>query len=184
VTAPSNSAPVISGLPATSVNAGAAYSFRPTASDANGDALTFSVANRPAWATFSTSTGQLSGTPTAAQAGAYSNIVISVTDGRASASLPAFSIAVTQTTSGTATLSWAGPTLNTDGSALTTLAGYRIHYGASADAMTQSIQIANPGLTTYVIENLAPGTYYFAVRAYTSNGAESDYSNVASKVVR
>jgi Putative Ig domain len=184
VNAPPNAAPVISGAPATSVNAGAAYSFRPTASDANGDSLAFSIANRPSWATFDTTTGQLSGTPAAAQVGAYSNIVISVSDGNASAALPAFSIAVTQVSVGAATLSWTPPTQNTDGSALTNLAGYRIYYGVSAGSLNQTIEIANPSVTTYVVENLSPGAYYFAVRAYTSSGGESVNSNVASKVVQ
>jgi hypothetical protein len=107
-----------------------------------------------------------------------------VSDGKAAASLPAFSIVVKQVSHGAATLSWTPPTQNTDGSALTNLAGYRIHYGTSASMLTHSIQIANPGLTSYVIENLSPGTYYFAVRAYTSSGAESDNSNIASKVVQ
>jgi hypothetical protein len=184
VKTPSNAAPVISGSPAKSVNAGAAYSFRPTASDANGDTLTFSIANKPSWATFSTSTGQLSGTPTSAQIGTYSYIVIRVSDGKATASLPAFSIAVNQVSNGAATLSWTPPTQNTDGSSLTDLAGYRILYGLSATALTQTIQIANPGMTMYMIENLSPGTYHFAVRAYTSNGAESDNSNIVSNVVQ
>ncbi len=90
--ASANRAPVISGSPATSVTAGSAWAFTPTASDADGDALTFSIGNKPAWATFSASTGTLSGTPTTA--GTYANVVISVSDGKASASLPAFSIAV------------------------------------------------------------------------------------------
>jgi hypothetical protein len=175
---------VISGAPATSVKQGASYSFRPTASDADGDTLAFSIANKPSWATFSASTGQLSGTPTAAQVGAYSNIVISVSDGKTKASLPAFAIAVTQISDGAVTLSWTSPTENTDGSALTNLAGYRILYGTSASELTQSIQIANPGLMTYVVEDLSPGTYYFAVRAYASNGGESDNSNVVSQVVQ
>jgi Putative Ig domain len=184
VNAQPNNAPTISGTPATSVNAGAAYSFRPTAADANSDPLTFSIANKPSWATFSTSTGQLSGTPTAANVGSYANIVISVSDGKASASLPAFAINVVQASIGSATISWTPPTQNTDGSALTNLAGYRIQYGPSATMLTQSVQVANPGLTTYVLENLAPGTYYVAVRAYTTSGAESVNSNVASKVVQ
>ena len=184
VTGTTNAAPVISGSPVQSINAGSAYAFRPTASDANGDVLAFSIANKPSWAAFSTTTGQLSGAPTAANVGTYSNIVITVSDGKASASLPAFSIAVTQASAGSATLSWTPPTQNTDGSTLTNLAGYRIHYGVSASTLTQSIQIANPGVTTYVIENLSPGTYYFAVRAYTSGGAESANSSIASKVVQ
>jgi Fibronectin type III domain len=98
--------------------------------------------------------------------------------------LPAFSIAVNQVSNGAATLSWTPPTQNTDGSSLTNLTGYRILYGLSATALTQTIQIANPGMTTHMIENLSPGTYYFAVRAYTSNGGESDNSNVVSNVVQ
>jgi hypothetical protein len=179
-----NTAPKISGTPATSVTAGSAYSFKPTASDADGDKLTFSISNKPSWASFNTSTGQLSGTPSASNAGTYSNIVISVSDGRASVSLPAFSIKVNAQSARNATLSWSAPTQNTDGSTLTNLAGYRIHYGTSANTLSETIQVSNPGLTTYVIENLSPGTYYFAVSAYTSSGTQSALSNVVSKAVQ
>jgi hypothetical protein len=184
VTNSTNRAPVISGTPARSVSAGSAYSFRPTASDPDGNTLTYSIANRPSWATFNTGTGQLSGTPTVSQVGTYSNITISVSDGRATTSLPAFAISVVDISSGGATLSWTPPTANTDGSSLTNLAGYRISYGTNASAMTQTIQLSNPGVTTYTIGNLSPGTYYFSVRAYTSNGTESASSNISSKVVQ
>lgn len=179
-----NRAPTISGTPTRTVNAGTAYTFRPTAADADGHALTFTITNRPAWASFNTTTGQLSGTPTSASAGVYSNIVIKVSDGKASVALAAFSITVTDDMVGAASLSWQPPTTNTDGSTLINLAGYRIVYGASATQLTQTIQVANAGMSAYVIENLAPGTYYFAVRAYTSKGLESADSNVLAKVVR
>ena len=181
-----NHAPTISGTPAASATVGSAYSFRPTASDVDGDPLGFSIQNRPSWATFSTSTGQLSGTPTAA--GTFGNIVISVSDGKASAALTAFTINVADAapppSTGSATLSWAPPTQNTDGSSLTDLAGYRIIYGQSPTSLTQLIQISNPGISTYVIDGLQPGTYYFAVRAYSSGGIESDTSNVATKTIQ
>src|SRR5947207_2492727 len=83
----------ISGQPPTSVNEGSAYSFTPTASDANGDALTFSISGKPAWANFSTASGMLSGTPAAADVGTYSGVLISVTDGKSTSSLPSFAIA-------------------------------------------------------------------------------------------
>lgn len=184
VSAPANRAPTISGAPQTQVNAGSAYSFRPTATDADGDALTFSIANRPVWASFNASTGQLSGTPTATQAGSYSNITISVSDGKTSTSLAPFAITVNQAVTTSATLSWTAPTQNTDGSSLTNLAGFRIYYGTSATALTQSVQIANPSVSTYIVEGLSPTTYYFAVRAYTSSGTESANSSIASKVVQ
>jgi len=179
-----NRAPTISGTAPTTVRAGVAYSFRPTAADADGDTLTYSITNKPTWASFSTSTGQLSGTPTSSSVGTYSNVVIKVSDGKASASLPAFSIAVSGSSIGAAQLSWMPPTQNTDGTALTNLAGYRIYYGTSSSTLTQMVQVSGTGLTSYMIENLSPATYYFAVRAYTSGGTESTNSNLVQKVVQ
>jgi len=183
VSAPANPPPTISGTPATSANAGTAYSFTPTAADPNGNALTFSIQNPPSWASFNTQSGNLSGTPGSADAGTYSNIIISVSDGTSTASLAAFSIIVTQVANGSATVTWTAPTQNTDGSALTNLAGFNIYYGTSASNLNQSVQIANPGLTTYALGNLAPGAWYFAVNAYTTAGAESALSSIASKTI-
>jgi putative Ig domain-containing protein len=183
VSAPATPPPTISGTPATSANAGTAYSFTPTASDPSGNALTFSIQNPPSWASFNTQSGNLSGTPGSGDAGTFSNIIISVSDGTSSASLAAFSIVVTQVANGSATVSWSAPTQNTDGSALTNLAGFNIYYGTSATTLNQSVQIANPGLTTYALGNLAPGTWYFAVNAYTTAGAESAISSIASKTI-
>ncbi len=178
-----NTPPTISGTPATSVAVGSPYLFLPKAADANGNPLTFSVSNKPVWATFSTSTGQLSGTPPAADVGNYPSIVISVSDGKATASLPAFTIAVTQVATGTATVHWTPPTQNTNGSSLSSLAGYKIYYGTNAGTLNQVIQLANPGLASYVLTNLSSATYYFAVTAYSSSGTESAKSSVVSKVV-
>ena len=89
-----NRPPVISGSPATSIVEGQSYSFIPTASDPDGDPLTFSVSNRPPWAAFNTATGRLSGTPGAGAVGDYPNIQIRVSDGLLQASLAAFSIDV------------------------------------------------------------------------------------------
>ena len=85
--------PRIAGTPATSAKAGTLYSFQPSAADFAGNTgtLTYSIVGRPSWATFSTTSGLLSGT---AVKGTYRGIVITVTDGCASASLPAFSIRV------------------------------------------------------------------------------------------
>ncbi|MBL3616595.1 MAG: right-handed parallel beta-helix repeat-containing protein [gamma proteobacterium endosymbiont of Lamellibrachia anaximandri] len=89
-----NQAPVINGSPASSVTEGSTYSFTPNASDADGDALIFSISNPPSWASFNTATGNLSGTPGAGTAGSYGNILIRVTDGTESASLAGFTIVV------------------------------------------------------------------------------------------
>jgi len=179
-----NRAPTISGTPATSVTAGQAYRFVPSAADADGDSLTFKVANKPAWATFNTATGELSGAPGSGYTGTYSNIQISVSDGQLTTSLPAFAVDVQQVSSGSATLSWQPPTQRTDGSPLADLTGYRILYGTSPGNYSNRVTLDNPGLTSYVVSNLSQGTWYFVMTAFDSSGAESDYSTVGSKTIQ
>jgi hypothetical protein len=178
-----NMPPTIAGRPFTAALANRTYSFTPATSDANGDVLTYSVANRPAWASFNSSKGQLRGTPTAADVGTYANVEISVTDGHTSVSLPAFSIVVTSVANGTATLTWMPPTQNEDGSPLTDLAGYKIHWGPASRDYLNTVTIQNPGITAYVVENLVPGKYFFAISSLNSLGTESVYSNEAVKTL-
>ncbi|RPI14980.1 MAG: hypothetical protein EHM60_05390 [Lysobacterales bacterium] len=178
-----NRAPTITGNPPTSATTGQPYSFRPSASDADGDPLTYSIANKPAWASFSTTNGQLTGTPSSTDVGTTSNVVISVSDGKASANLPAFSVAVLQATNGSVTLSWTPPTTNSDGTPLVDLAGYRIVYGQTSRQYSAVLDIPATSVTSAMIENLVPATWYFAVKAYTRTGVESDLSNEASKTI-
>ena len=177
----------IYGTPKTSVAVSWYYGFQSWATDNTGRAVTYSIKNKPAWATFDTKYGHLYGSPTASNVGTYSNIVISATDGLTWASLPAFSITVTgtATTTGTgaATVHWVPPTQNTNGSALTNLAGYYIKYGTSSTSMNSTIKITNVGLTSYQISGLAKGTYYFAVSAFNSSGATSSLSNKVTKTI-
>jgi hypothetical protein len=90
----------------------------------------------------------------------------------------------TVTTNGDAvTLNWTPPTENVDGSPLTNLAGYNIHYGTASGAYTQTISVSNAGIATYVVDDLTPGTYYFAVGAVNSQGTESPASSEVSATV-
>ncbi len=180
---PTNTAPRISGTPASSVTVGQPYSFTPTASDPDGQTLTFSIVNKPSWANFSTSTGRLSGTPAAADAAAYSGIVISVSDGSASASLSSFTLTVQQVQTGSATISWTPPTQNTNNSPLTDLKGYKIYYGTNSGNLNQVVDVPTAGVSSVVVENLAPGTWYFAVKSYNTSNVESALSNVTSKTI-
>ncbi|MEA3362656.1 MAG: putative Ig domain-containing protein [Thermodesulfobacteriota bacterium] len=90
----SNRPPVISGSPDASIMATTSYSFTPVASDPDGDDISFSIVNKPIWATFNSSTGELSGAPAESQLGTSSGIIISVNDSNSSASLPSFAIEV------------------------------------------------------------------------------------------
>jgi hypothetical protein len=181
--APGDKAPTISGHAPAAVNVGMAYSFTPTAADANNDKLWFSIRNMPSWAKFDTASGRLSGTPAAADAGTYANILISVLDGKESAVLPAFTIAVNQMSAGNVALDWIPSTANTDGSVLTNLAGYNVRYGTSPDKLTQVDKLANPGLTSYVVDNLSSGKWYFAISSYAADGTESSNSGVVSTTI-
>jgi len=86
--------------------------------------------------------------------------------------------------SGTATLTWTPVRTDVSGKALQDLAGYRIRYGTSAKAMYTIVTVKDPRQTTYVVKDLYPGQWYFAVSAYTTSGAESALSGVASKTVK
>lgn len=195
-----NTPPRISGTPAAAA-AGQAYSFQPSASDPNGLRLAFAIANKPAWASFNTATGVLSGTPTAANVGSYPNITITAYDGYQKAVLPAFAITVKTSTAGstppittppaggsattvTATLSWQPPTQTTGGGTLTNLAGYRIYYGTTATNLAHAITVANPGVTRYVVSGLVGATWYFQMTAYDSNGMESPPTSIESFVMQ
>jgi hypothetical protein len=277
--APPNNPPVINGTPVSTVFENTPYTFSPTASDPDGDALTFSISNNPGWAVFDSATGTLFGTPGFADAGYYEGIIISVTDGASTSAMPPFDIQVfdvnrppsivsfsvknafeqvpyslmlqatdpdgdsisfhvtnpppwtsfldngdgTATLSGTpqtsdigtytdiavslsdstitialpsfdlvvletsatATLSWIAPSGREDGTPLSMseLAGFRIYHGTTPSYLSMISDIVDPTSTLYVVEDLGPGTHYFAVTAYDMFGEESGFSTIVSKII-
>ncbi len=104
--------------------------------------------------------------------------------GTTSVALPAFSITVAAPAqSNNVTLSWDAPTENADGTALVDLKGYRVHYGPASRSYSNTIEVSNPGLTMYVVQNLSAGKYYFALTAYNGAGQESSFSPEVSTQV-
>jgi outer membrane biosynthesis protein TonB len=187
---PENQAPVISGNPSNSVDAGGSYSFTPNASDNDNDSLTFSVTNLPAWAQFNNRTGALSGSPSADDVGNYNNIVITVSDGTDEASLSAFRITVNavvaaepETETGSISLSWAAPRTRTDGSALSLsdIQGYCIYIGTTRNNLEMVADVNQGDRTSYVLDNLDLGDYYVAVTVYDQQNNMSSYSNIVLK---
>jgi hypothetical protein len=157
----------------------------PLARDDDGDALTFAVDNKPDWASFDPATGALTGIPGPADVGVTRQIGISVSDGMMSSELDQFSIRVEETLVelGSIVLSWIPPTENEDGSSLDDLAKYKIYYGTSPQDLDSVIRVRNPGINTYVIEQLTPGTYFIGLTAINADGVESDMSNLVEVVV-
>ncbi len=88
-----------------------------------------------------------------------------------------------QQSNGSATLSWTPPTENTDNTPLTDLAGFKIHYGTSSGNYSEVVDVNSAGVTSYVVENLGAGTWYFVVTAYNSLGIESAPSEEVSKTI-
>jgi hypothetical protein len=82
----------------------------------------------------------------------------------------------TTASSSSVTLGWVAPTENSNGTPITDLAGYKIHYGTASQEYTQVVSLANPSLSRYVVDSLTSGTYYFAITAYNSQGTESAFS--------
>jgi Putative Ig domain len=196
----------ITGTPGTTVVAGQAYSFRPSAFDSSGKAVQYGVAGKPAWASFNQSTGALTGTPTTADVGVNINVRIAASDGTTSATLPAFEITVNpaassastapstpppsssapsaNSTQGSVTVGWAAPTENTNGSALTNLSGFKVYYGTASKQYTQSVTVSSPSVLSQLISSLTVGqTYFFAVAAVSSAGVESSYSPEVSATI-
>lgn len=121
-------------------------------------------------------------TSTAAASSASATSSATSTSSTSSSSTSATSSPPTSTT-GSATLSWTAPTANSNGSALTDLAGYHIHYGTTAGSLTQTVDVSNASELSYTVTGLTAGTWYFAVTAYTTSGLESSPSNVGSKTI-
>jgi hypothetical protein len=84
---------------------------------------------------------------------------------------------------GTALISWMPPTQNTDGSALTDLAGYKIYYGTSSSNYTKIETISNPGLSSFLVDNLGVADWFFVMTVYNSSGIESSYSAEVSTTI-
>ena len=90
-----NNPPVLAAIGNKSVNENAALTFTISATDADGDTLTYSARNLPTGATFNTSTRVFTWTPTYSQSGTYSNVTFTVSDGKGGTDSEAITITVT-----------------------------------------------------------------------------------------
>jgi hypothetical protein len=155
-----NSAPTVSGTPASEIPAGFPYVFKPTVTDAEGDPITFTVKGMPSWATFQTSTGELRGTPSDADVGETVGIVITASDGRASTAFGPFAVRVKRPAGGATRIGARPPSIS--GSPATTVVagtgytfqaiaadpdGDRLTFGASNLPSWLGINTANGLLT-------------------------------------
>ena len=85
---------------------------------------------------------------------------------------------------GSAILTWNPPTTYSDGSVLTDLSGYRVYWGTVLGTYPNSYQINNGGVSSYTVNGLSAGRWYFKVTALAGGGQESDPTPVLSKVIQ
>ncbi len=83
-----------------------------------------------------------------------------------------------------ATLSWDPPRRNVDGSRIENPGGYLIYYGTTPTNLSVVIRIPDPYVTTYTVDRLRPGTYYFRIVAVTDTGIKGIASPTVSKTIR
>ena len=84
---------------------------------------------------------------------------------------------------GTAFVSWTAPTENTDNSALTDLAGFKIYYGTFPGEYDNTITIDNAGLSSLLVEDLEASDWFFVMTAFNASGIESAYSEEVFKTI-
>jgi hypothetical protein len=178
-----NRAPTIAGEASAYARTGVPYDFQPTATDADGDPLTFVAANLPPWAMLDAKTGRISGTPSADDVGAYEAIVITVSDATHTAKTAEFEITVLSAATGIASLQWEVPSAKVNGSPLDDLAGYHILFGRSPEDLDHSVFVDGASVTTHEITALDQGVWYFAVAAVNANGLEGPPSTAAMKSI-
>jgi hypothetical protein len=183
-----NNPPTIAGAPNSITVPDSQYVFVPDAFDSEGDPLTFSAFGVPAWASFDSMTGTLSGVPSETDIGVYQGILIGVNDGQFTVWMNAFEINVVSATSTVVTLSWLPPTTNTDGSPLLDLSGFKIYYWdeyvyPNTD-YSPVVELTNPGLSAHLFELPWPGFWKLAITAYNAEGLESDLSNILPVVAQ
>ena len=85
--------------------------------------------------------------------------------------------------SSSARLTWEAPKTNADGTPIDDLKGFKVHRGSAPGAYSEADTIDVGNVLTYTVENLEPGTHYFAVTAYDTSGNESGFSSEGSKVI-
>lgn len=188
-----NTVPVITGPEAPSATAGTPWSYQVSATDSDGDELSYTASGLPEWASIDPESGTVQGTPSASDTGTSATIVVSVSDGQANAALPAITVPVEAAPidvslpgGGSATLSWQAPTEYTDGLPLLPsdqVVGYRVYHGTSAGTLDSIIPVNDPAMLYHTVEQLSAGTHYFAVSAVSVTGVEGERSEILSKTV-
>jgi YVTN family beta-propeller protein len=178
-TAPVNAAPTIVNPGNQTGIKGKSVSLQISASDADGDTLTYSATGLPAGLVINASTGRITGIPTAVTA---PNVTVRAADARVTVSAT-FRFTITADTSAPTTpgrpsitlvsrkpnLTWAGSTDNVG------VVGYIIYRSTSSSS--QGTEVGRSTTTTFRDATATRRTWYYSVRAYDAAGNTSSRSS-------
>jgi hypothetical protein len=172
-----NRAPVMNAISNKSTKTGLLLTFTVSASDANGDALTYSASGLPSGAAFNPATRTFAWTPSASQKGTFKNVKFTVTDGIASA-YRSITITVTAGTTSSTTANNKAPTL-------TSISNKTVKVGKTL-SFKISGQDANGDALTYSASNLPAGAVFNpATRTFSwkpASGQVGKYTGVVFTV--
>jgi hypothetical protein len=169
------------GTPPDFAVVGERYDYVPEVINAILPDLRFSYINRPGWSESYRDTGAIIGTPS--EPGVYANIQIQAWDGVHCGVSAPFTITVASAAD-SADVRWVKPTLNTDGSPLTDLAGYLIRYGTSAAKLDTHFWVDSADVTAAEIRNLSPGNWYFEIASLTDADVRGPFSRIVESAIR
>lgn len=84
-----------------------------------------------------------------------------------------------------ALLSWTAPLTRENGESLAMgeIAGFEVVYGTSAENLDQSLAIGDASVDELLVDELAEGTWYFAIRTLDTDGNRSRLSEVVYKQI-
>lgn len=84
-----------------------------------------------------------------------------------------------------ALLSWTAPLTRENGESLAMgeIAGFEVVYGTSAETLDQSLAIGDASVDELLVDELAEGTWYFAIRTLDTDGNRSSLSEVVYKQI-
>lgn len=63
------------------------------------------------------------------------------------------------------------------------IAGFEVVYGTSAETLDQSLAIGDASVDELLVDELAEGTWYFAIRTLDTDGNRSSLSEVVYKQI-
>jgi beta-glucanase (GH16 family) len=186
-----NKAPIIATSPSLSAEAKTPYSYTLSATDANSeDTLTWSATELPAWLSFDSATGVLSGTAASSDVGEHT-VIIAVSDGIETV-IQSFTLTVSHAKSGGSwSLIWSdefdGSTLNADNWNIQS--GDGTEYGLTAWGnneqewyQAENITLADGHLVITAKEQAINGYPYTSGRLRSNNKVDVKYGRIEARV--